>query len=119
MFHELGLQGLISFAGGSIDRLFSRQLQRAILDCDDRPGDKSARTVTVELKIKPVLQQGDGQGGAAIIDVAVEAQVKSKLPNYISKTVECQVKNGGRAVFNDLSPDNANQPSLPLDNDVA
>lgn len=59
--------------------------KRAIADCEDRPGDKSARKVVLTILVKPVMLQ-DG----AVTDVNAECEVSSMMPKYISKPVECR-----------------------------
>lgn len=107
MLRELNLEGLSHFADGTVDASFARHVKRAILDCEDRPGEKKARTITLVVNIVPVvLQEG------AVIDTNVDCTVKSSVPDHISKTVECRLKQGGRALFNDMSADHVDQRTI-------
>lgn len=107
MFKKLTLENLQFIADGSVSAAFQHHLKRAVEDCDDRPGDKKPRKVTLELLVTPVVLQ-DG----STTDVSVESYVKSSVPPHISRPVECKVKQGGKAVFNDLSQDNPNQMTI-------
>lgn len=104
---ELNLEGLATIAGGRVDAAVNRQLKRAIADCEDRPGDKNPRKVVLTMLVRPVMLQ-DG----AVTDVNVECEVSSVVPKYISKPVDCRLKAGQRAIFNDMSEDNVNQMTL-------
>ena len=107
MLRELNLEGLSHIAGGTVDAAFSKHVKRAIMDCEDRPGDKNARTISLVVKVTPVILQ-DG----AITDVQIERDVASAVPKHVSKTVECRVKAGGRALFNDLSEADYDQRTI-------
>ena len=105
--HLLDLKGLANYADGTIDAIVGRQLQRIVADCEDRPGDDKFREVNIKIMVKP-MQMQDG----AVTTLHTEVEVSSKTPKYISRPVHCAIKHGGRAVFNDLAPDNANQRTL-------
>lgn len=104
---ELSLGNLKHIAGGTVDAAFQHHLKRAIADCEDRPGDKTARAVVLTINVTPVMLQ-DG----AATDVRTECVVKSTVPPHISKPTECRVKHGGRAAFNDLSENNVDQMTI-------
>lgn len=104
---ELNLEGLASIAGGKVDAAVNMQLKRMIADCEDRPGDKNPRKVVLTMLVRPVMLQ-DG----AVTDVNVECEVSSAIPKYISKPVDCRIKHGQRAVFNDLSEDDVDQMTI-------
>lgn len=104
---DLSLGNLQHIAGGTVDAAFQRHLKRAIEDCEDRPGDKTARQVTLTVNVKPIMLQ-DG----AASDVMIECVAKSTVPPHISKPTECRVKHGGKAVFNDLSESNVDQMTI-------
>lgn len=107
MLRELDLEGLAEFAGGTVDAAFRHHVKRAILDCEDRPGEKKPRTITLSLKVVPViLQEG------AVTDVQADCEVTSSVPKHVSRTVECRIKQGGRAIYNDLSEDNVDQMTI-------
>jgi hypothetical protein len=106
-YMEMNLENLSKVDGGRIAAMFARHLQRAIADCEDRPGDKAKRTVTIKAHATPIMLQ-DG----AATDVNIEFEVSSSVPNHISRPINCLVKHGGRALFNELAPDDVDQQTL-------
>jgi len=107
MLTELNLQSLASIDEGRVDKAFARHLKRAIQDCEDRPGDKKPRKITVTALVSPIMLQ-DG----AVSNVSVECEISSTVPKHVSRLVECTVKHGGRALFNDLSEDDIKQRTI-------
>jgi hypothetical protein len=104
---ELNLEGLSTIDGGRVDAAVNRHLKRAIADCEDRPGDKTPRKVVLTMLVRPVMLQ-DG----AVTDVNVECEVSSTVPKHVSKPVDCRIKNGQRAVFNDMSEGDVDQMTI-------
>lgn len=77
-FLELTLASLDQLDDGRVSKAFLHELQRAVKDCMDRPGDKKPRTVTLELNIKPVVSS---EGGLIEMEGADgEFTIKSKVP---------------------------------------
>jgi hypothetical protein len=109
MFRDLDLVGVHHIAGGTIGASFAHHMKRAVSDCEDRPGEKKARKIILVVNVTPQMLQ-DG----AATDVKIDCEVSSTVPKHISKTGECMVKHGGRAVFNDLSEKHVDQGSLPF-----
>ena len=107
MLMELNLENVKHMADGTIAQAFQVHMKRAISDAEDRPGDKKSRKVTLEFEVTPVVLQ-DG----AVTEVQIEAKVKSTVPPHVSRPVECKIKQGGRAAFNDLSQDNVHQKTI-------
>jgi hypothetical protein len=107
MIREFNLQNLAHVSGGRIEAIFKRHIQRALLDCEDRPGDKTKRKVTIDVLISPVVLQ-DG----AVTDANIECEVSSKIPKHISPTINCALKAGGRAVFNDMCEADVDQRTI-------
>lgn len=107
MLRELNLEGMTGFAGGTVEAIFNRHIKRAIEDCEDRPGEKKPRKVTLTANVVPIMLQ-DG----ATTDVAVDCEVTCSIPKHISKTVDCRVKVGGRAIFNDMSEEDVDQMTI-------
>lgn len=107
MFREFNLANLAYVSDGRINAIVKRHIERAILDCEDRPGDKKPRKVTLDLLVTPVVLQ-DG----AVTDVNIEVEVSSRIPKHISPTINCMIKHGGKAVFNDMSESDVDQRTL-------
>lgn len=74
------LEALADIDGGRINVAFAQALARVIADCDDRPGDDKARTVTLTLEVKPVL---DASG--VCDDAKVQVIISDSIPKRKSK----------------------------------
>ena len=86
---------------------YARAIKEAVLDCMDRPGDKTVRTVNLEMKLTPVIGeegQCDGCDG--------EFQIKTKIPARKSKLYSFQTNRKGHLVFSTTNPEDVNQTTL-------
>lgn len=119
MIREVTLENIGEMSDGAVAAQFQRHLTRAISDCEDRPGDKTARKLVLEVEVIPVMEQMDGGGLPSIVNANITCKIKSKLPDHVSRPTECQIKQGHRAVFNDMSENNINQRTLDEINDDA
>lgn len=54
---DLSCRNLADVDGGRIEAMFDLAVQRALMDCADRPGDRSSRTITLTIKLTPILDQ--------------------------------------------------------------
>lgn len=107
MIHEVKLDTLQNAAQGTIDVAFAHHIKRISEDCYDRPGCKTARTVTLLVKITPVIDE------AGLCETTkMECEVSSSVPKHISRPIDCGIRKGGKLVFNDLSEDNVNQRTI-------
>lgn len=113
MIREMQLGELPHADGGRVDAAFSWHMKRAIEDCEDRPGDKSKRYVLIRMVVTPVLLQ-DG----AVTDCNIECEVSSAIPKHVSRPINCRIKSGGRAVFNDMSEGDVDQKTLDQQGDL-
>ncbi len=104
---QLSLESIKDLDDGRVSVAFMHELKRAVADCQDRPGDKNSRTVTLEVKLEPVIDEG-GQ----CEEVKGEFQIKSKVPQRKSKTFSFGVRRGGILVHNVDSPDDIDQKTL-------
>jgi hypothetical protein len=95
--------------GGRIAEAINQELRKAALDCDDRPGDKRARKVTLQLEIVPKV---DDRGNCDSVDVT--AQVKAIHPSRKSQKFDMSLRKNGVLAFNEESLDNADQRTLDL-----
>lgn len=110
MYQELSsFKGIAAIDGGRLEKLMQREMKRCVADCEDRPADTAAREVTMTMKITPQMLQ-DG----ALTDIDAVIGIKSKLPPYVSRNVNCQVRLGNRAIFNDLNEADADQKTLDM-----
>ena len=72
------LENLKQLDFGLIAESFSAELQHVTKDCQDRPHDETARTVTIKFNLKPVP---DATGRVVDLDsVNVEAEITSSVP---------------------------------------
>lgn len=106
--HELTLEALMrDLDGGRIAEAFASELRRVAADCDDRPGDKNARKVTLTLAVAPICDE-EGR----LDTIAGKFHVTSTVPQRRSKIYSFGYRQGGKLVFNDLSDDNINQQTI-------
>lgn len=92
---------------GRLAAAFTRHMKRAIADCEDRPADKKARVVTIQLAVVPTyVDEGYLQ------DIGVEASIRSKVPDHVTLPVNCRVKRGSGAVFNDMNENDVDQKTI-------
>lgn len=105
---QLDLASLNDLDDGRVAVAFMHELKRAVSDCIDRPGDKNARTVSLELKITPVVDADSGQCEEA----HGEFQIKSKVPQRKSKTYSFGIRKGGMLAFNSNSPEQVDQRTI-------
>lgn len=104
------LDTLKSLDGGIAPKMFLDAMRRAVKDCLERPGDKRARKVTLQMTLTPVpVINGntidcDGARGAF--------QCKVKIPDYETREVDFGVQNSGDLIFNPDSPRDHRQTTL-------
>lgn len=101
---ELNLANLNDLDDGRVATAFLHELRRVVQDCMDRPGDKSARKVTLEFTLKPVIDEG-GSCEAAEGDF----KIKSTVPVRKSKTYSFGVNKKGHLSYSTNSPENIDQ----------
>lgn len=106
-FVNLTLESLKDLDAGRISVAFQQQLKRAVEDCMDRPGEKAARNVVMNVKIVPIIA-ADG----SCEETAAEFQITSKVPARKSKTYHFGIKKGGILYFSENSPDAIDQTTL-------
>lgn len=104
---ELDFTNLARLDEGRIDKLLRYHLQRIAMDCVARPGDNTARKVTLEFVAKPVIDPDTGE----CMESRLEIECKSKMPTHRSKPYSMLVSNQGFK-FNQDFPDEVDQPSL-------
>jgi hypothetical protein len=105
---ELKLENLIHMDGGRIAVAFDQALARLAKDLDDRPGDDRDRLITLQMKLKPSMDEASGQ----YEDAKVQVFITEKIPDRKSKVIDLQPVRGGKLAFNDLSEDDARQHTI-------
>jgi hypothetical protein len=95
---------LVQMDGGVMELAVNAALKRAAEDCEDRPGVKRARSITLKLEVLPRLDE-DG-----ICDEVLYAFVMNeKLPNRSSKEYTFGLRKNGVMSFNPDALENHNQ----------
>ena len=110
MLKQVKLGSLADFNDGKLAAAFDHHLRLAFEDVNDRPGEKKARKVTLQVEVVPIVHQ-DG----ATTDCQILAQVKSTVPTHVTAPVTCQLRQsqkGSMAVWNDLAEDNPDQMTI-------
>ena len=99
----LRAETLHAVEGGRVGAAINLALARLVTDCRDRPGDDRARTVTIEIRCKPVADTIDRE---LVCDgVQTVVVVKTKAPAQESREVVMGVDARRGLVFNPHSPD--------------
>lgn len=110
MYQKFDIDALKEVADGKVAAAFNRILNTAVKDCMDRAGEKAARTVVLQLQVKPVIgQEGMCEG------VNVSVDIHGKVPKYKSAPVNCNANVNGQLMFSTMSEDNADQRTLDED----
>jgi len=109
--HVLTLAELNKLDGGVVALAFEQAMERAIADCEDRPGEEKPRKVNLQCELVPVR---DGETGG-LDTIAFVYQVKDTVPTRKSRVFNGAVRvTGGqrRLVYSDESPGNVHQRSI-------
>lgn len=107
---ELTLATLAEIDGGRLAIAFKQALARCATDCDDRPGEKKARTVTVQVSVEPVLDQ-DGM----CEDCDVQVTIADSVPKRKSKAYNCSLRKGGHLLFHPESLEDHEQETFDFE----
>lgn len=109
------LESMNHLDGGITPKMFQDAVRRAVKDCLERPGDDRARTVVLQLKLKPVAVTNgntiDCEGCDGVF------QCKTKIPDFETRSVNFGVQNSGDLIFNPDSPRDHRQTTLLEDAD--
>ena len=107
---RLSLETIKDLDSGIAMQTFQQAVQRAVRDCIDRPGDKRARKVILQLAVTPVpIIEGntiDCDGAKGIFMCRV------KIPDWETRQVDFGVQQSGDLIFNPDSPNNHRQTTL-------
>lgn len=113
---RLNLGTLGDLRGGAVGKIFDQKLSGVIADCNDRPGNKTARKVIIEVAVTPVDDDLEGE------KVDIECSVHSKVPVMAIKAHQARVsktrdKATGRDVYHaDFGGDPEDADQLTLGN---
>jgi hypothetical protein len=104
------LKSLSTIDGERIAIAFEQALRRVVQDCEDRPGEKQERTVTLMLAVKPRL---DAAG--LCDDCNIQVAVTDSVPKRKSKVYNMSLRKGGHLLYNNESLDNVEQDTLDFE----
>lgn len=106
-FKQFNLAALHDIDDGKAAVAFDRLLQRMIEDCHDRPSDKKARKVTLQIEIVPV-PEADG----TCDNVEVVIQALARAPSMKSRALSMGLRGSKSIVYSEDRLDDVDQPSL-------
>ena len=104
---ELNLANLNELDDGRVSVAFMHELRRVVQDCMDRPGDTTARKVSLEFNLKPIIAE-DGSCESADGDF----KIKSTVPVRKSKNYSFNVNKKGHLIYSSNSPDDVDQTTF-------
>ena len=98
----------LEFLDPRVTNAFNRAIAAAVSDCQERPADKSARKISLEMELVPLVDDSDG--GCSHAEASFT--IKCKVPDRRSRTYSLLVQPRGGLLFNDQAPENADQTTL-------
>ncbi|MCA3003752.1 MAG: hypothetical protein IOD15_00125 [Phycisphaerales bacterium] len=102
----LGLATLCRLDEGVAQGQFDRLMVAATQDCMDRPGEKTARKVTLTLLLTP-------DGTDNVCDrVKVEYEFSTSVPKFRTREYHAATHANGSLLFSPSSPDDPNQMGM-------
>lgn len=104
---QFQLLNLKDLDGGKAVVAFEQHVRRAANDCLDRPGDATARKVTLEILLTPVCDQG-----GECSEVHAQIKASSAVPKHQTKVYSLGLRKNGVLVFNPDSVDHVDQATL-------
>lgn len=103
----LSLANLKHLDDGKAAAAFDAHLKRIAQDCLDRPGDATARSVVMEVIVKPIVEDN---GNCDRVDSQIN--VKSKIPTHKTRVFNFGLHRNGQFAFSEDSPDNYDQTTI-------
>lgn len=103
----LSLANMKALDDGKAAAAFDAHLQRIARDCLDRPGDATARSVTLQVAVKPIIED---DGSCDRVDAQIS--VKSTVPQHKTKVYNFGLHRNGQMSFSEFSPDNFDQSTI-------
>lgn len=99
---------LATLDGGRIAAALERELKQAVQDCRDRPAEKKARKVTLQIEIAPEVVDNT----ADLCTIGLQCQIQARFPSRASRTYSMDVQKNGNLVFNADAPENPAQKTI-------
>lgn len=110
LLKQFNFAALAELDGGRIGIAVDRAIKRAGEDCEDLPGEKKARRVTLVLDFVPDLDQ-DG----LCESVKASVQIKESLPTRKSKKYDLGLRRGGVMTYQPDSLENHEQDTFDFE----
>lgn len=106
---KFSLENLKLLYHGEIEKAFANEVKYVVLDCEDRPLEKKARTVTIQFVFAP---EPDTNGNQVVCDnVNVACDIKSSIPTRKTRVFVMKPKQDGSLAFH---PDDPNDPDADM-----
>ena len=106
---ELTLAALRQLDFGKCELAFAKDLERAVLDCMDRPGESKPRVVQLVFKIIPRSSDPETNDCDR---VHIQAEIVCTVPRRRSRVYEMMPNVRGKLLFNPDTPTDANGQTL-------
>ncbi|MEL6898576.1 MAG: hypothetical protein AAFP90_20965 [Planctomycetota bacterium] len=111
--HEMSLEACLHVDKERLQIVVDKELSRIIADLDDRPGVGAARSLTIKLDLKPIVDDA-----GYLSEVGMTYSVDSSVPKRKGLRVPMKPRHRAgqpRLVF---TVDDNEQPALPMDSDT-
>lgn len=102
------LADLEKFELGAVAKTFERDLKALLGDLHDRAALEKPRTLTLKMELKPVADDA-GQ----LAEVKIDVTIGTSVPTCKTRTVNARAKGTDGLVYDDLTPDNVSQQTIP------
>lgn len=103
---QFSFKTLSGMDGGKLEKLLAYHINNMKRDCENRPNERKARKVLIEMSMIPVP---DETGYCELVKMSLKA--RSRTPDFITKDYELRPNPNG-LVFNADFPAEYKQPSL-------
>lgn len=110
VMQKLELGTLHNFDGGYLEAVINDHIKQIAADLYDRPGIPKPRTLTLQMKFKPILAANGQCDGVTLV-----YEIKNNTPKTISKIVALDIKPSSVMFFRGLSPEDPAQQLLPME----
>lgn len=99
---------LATIDSGKLAAALDEDVQRCVKDCLNRPGEKKARVVNLQVRIEPDFVDDTGDCES----VKLRFALKNSLPARCTRDYSMLARKNGTLLFNDLSPGNVHQRTI-------
>jgi hypothetical protein len=106
----LTLDNISALDDGKIAKTFDKLFSEAVADCHARAGHSSERVITMQVMVKPVLDEDVGGCDRC----KVRFQLATKLPKRMTASYDMGRKHDNKLVFNNDSLHDSRQRTLDV-----